>query len=131
MPYAPIQVCLTKTTGSKKTDIIETKYEIYDELGMLMENFTLTDTAKCFPYTPVGTYTVKEVQNESGLTSTEDLIIKVLDTSEVQNFTIKTEIIVPKTAMNISKMIIIISISFMTIGLFMVGYSFYKKYKYN
>ena len=131
MPYAPIQVCLTKTTGSKKTDIIETKYEIYDELGMLMENFTLTDTVKCFPYTPVGTYTVKEVQNESGLTSTEDLIIKVLDTSEVQNFTIKTEIIVPKTAMNVSKMIIIISISFMTIGLFMVGYSFYKKYKYN
>ena len=31
----------------------------------------------------------------------------------------------------ISKMIIIISISFMTIGVLMVGYFFYKKYKYN
>ena len=47
------------------------------------------------------------------------------------DYTIKTEIIVPKTAMNISKMIIIISISFMTIGVLMVGYFFYKKYKYN
>ena len=131
MPYAPIQICLTKTTGNRKTDMVETKYEIYDELGKAMENFTLTDTAKCFPYTPVGTYTVKEIQNELGLTSTEDLVIKVLDTPEVQNFTIKTEIIVPKTAMNISKMIIIISISFMTIGVLMVGYFFYKKYKYN
>ena len=131
MPYAPIQICLTKTTGNRKTDMVETKYEIYDELGKVMENFTLTDTAKCFPYTPVGTYTVKEIQNELGLTSTEDLVIKVLDTPEVQNFTIKTEIIVPKTAMNISKMIIIISISFMTIGVLMVGYFFYKKYKYN
>ena len=131
MPYAPIQICLTKTTGNRKTDMVETKYEMYDELGKAMENFTLTDTAKCFPYTPVGTYTVKEIQNELGLTSTEDLVIKVLDTPEVQNFTIKTEIIVPKTAMNISKMIIIISISFMTIGVLMVGYFFYKKYKYN
>ena len=131
MPYAPIQICLTKTTGNRKTDMVETKYEIYDELGKVMENFTLTDTPKCFPYTPVGTYTVKEIQNELGLTSTEDLVIKVLDTPEVQNFTIKTEIIVPKTAMNISKMIIIISISFMTIGVLMVGYFFYKKYKYN
>ena len=131
MPYAPIQICLTKTTGNRKTDMVETKYEIYDELGKAMENFTLTDTAKCLPYTPVGTYTVKEIQNELGLTSTEDLVIKVLDTPEVQNFTIKTEIIVPKTAMNISKMIIIISISFMTIGVLMVGYFFYKKYKYN
>ena len=131
MPYAPIQICLTKTTGNRKTDMVETKYEIYDELGKVMENFTLTDTPKCFPYTPVGTYTVKEIPNELGLTSTEDLVIKVLDTPEVQNFTIKTEIIVPKTAMNISKMIIIISISFMTIGVLMVGYFFYKKYKYN
>ena len=131
MPYAPIQICLTKTTGNRKTDMVETKYEIYDELGKVMENFTLTDTPKCFQYTPVGTYTVKEIQNELGLTSTEDLVIKVLDTPEVQNFTIKTEIIVPKTAMNISKMIIIISISFMTIGVLMVGYFFYKKYKYN
>ena len=130
MKDAPIEACILKTSEDSEEGLPGGEFEIYKEDGTLYEKFTSDYVATCFPYMPVGTYTIKEVKAPEGYKiSNEEITITVEDTSERQIFEITNELDVPKTSLDYSRIIIIIASVFMVFGVCLVGYYGYKKQK--
>ena len=128
MKDGPINVCIQKI-GKDSSDVLEgAEFEIYKEDGTLYDKFTSGSMATCFPYMPVGTYTLKETKAPNGykiINETTKLIVK--DTAEKQLFEIKNEVNAPKTSIGYSQTAVIIASIFMMFGLGLVGYYGYKK----
>ena len=130
MQDAPIEACILKTSEDSDEGLPGGEFEIYTEDGTLYETFVSDYVETCFPYMPVGTYTIKEVKAPEGYKiSDEEITITVKDTSERQVFEIKNELDKTKTSLDYSKIIIIIASVFMVFGICLVGYYGYKKQK--
>ena len=130
MKDAPIEACILKTSEDSDEGLPGGEFEIYTEDGTLYETFVSDYVETCFPYMPVGTYTIKEVKAPDGYKITnEETTIVVKDTAEKQVFEITNEVDVPKTSLDYSRIIIIIASVFMVFGICLVGYYGYKKQK--
>ena len=78
MKDAPIEACILKTSEDSEEGLPGGEFEIYKEDGTLYEKFTSDYVATCFPYMPVGTYTIKEVKAPEGYKiSNEEVTITV------------------------------------------------------
>jgi len=128
MKDAPIEVCILKTSSNTEEGLIGAELEIYNENGTLYDKFISDVTATCFPYMPVGNYTIKETKAPNGYKIQNEVTkIVVKDTSETQYFEIENEVDVPKTNLDASRTVIIFATIFMVFGLGMVLYYAYKK----
>ncbi len=128
MKDAPIEVCINKVSGDKE-GLPGAEFEIYDSKGKLYEKFTSTTSPTCFPYMPIGKYTIKETKAPAGYAKIDkDIEITVEDTAKRQSFDIENEMGTPKTALDYSQIIIVAASIFMIFGLGLVGYYGYKKH---
>ena len=77
---------------------------------------------------PIGKYTIKETAAPKGYQLIEEVkTIEVKDTSETQVFEIENEVIVPRTSLNASKVLTMISLVFIIFGVGAVGYYVYAQ----
>ena len=130
MKDAPIKVCIYKVAKGTKTPLAGATFKLYTEDGTLYKTIKTTDTPSndCLGYVPIGTYYVKEIEAPSGYKALEtEVKIEVKDTKETQTFYIENDPEVPKTALNNTKLLIIISSVFMIFGVGLVGYYVIKK----
>lgn len=126
MKDAPIEVCIKKVSKNKE-NLSGAEFEIYKEDGSLFDKFTTTESDYCTNM-PIGKYTIKETVAPEGYQLIEEVkTIEVKDTSETQVFEIENEVIVPKTSLNASKVLTMISLVFIVFGLGAVGYYVYAQ----
>ncbi len=126
MKDAPIEVCIKKVSKNKE-NLSGAEFEIYKEDGSLFDKFTTTESDYCTNM-PIGKYTIKETVAPKGYQLIEEVkTIEVKDTSETQVFEIENEVIVPKTSLNASKVLTMISLVFIVFGLGAVGYYVYAQ----
>lgn len=129
MKDAPIEVCFLKTSKDSEEGLPGAEFEIYNEDGTLYNKFVTDYLPTCFPYMPIGNYTVKEIKAPDGYQIiNEETKITVKDTDERQMFEIENEVLAPKTDMDYSKVLIIVASIFMIFGLGLVTYYGYKKH---
>ncbi len=126
MKDAPIEVCIKKVSKNKE-NLSGAEFEIYKEDGSLFDKFTTTESDYCTNM-PIGKYTIKETVAPEGYQLIEEVkTIEVKDTSETQVFEIENEVIVPRTSLNASKVLTMISLVFIVFGLGAVGYYVYAQ----
>lgn len=126
MKDAPIEVCIKKVSKNKE-NLSGAEFEIYKEDGSLFDKFTTTESDYCTNM-PIGKYTIKETAAPKGYQLIEEVkTIEVKDTSETQVFEIENEVIVPKTSLNASKVLTMISLVFIIFGVGAVGYYVYAQ----
>ena len=125
----PINVCIYKTNKDKTKTLAGAKFNIYKSDGeTLFTTFTSSENEKCLTYMPIGTYIVKETEAPEGYQiSDEEITIEVVDSEAKQYFYVTDEVIAPKTDLDRTKTLIIVSIVFMVFGIGMVGYYGFKK----
>ena len=126
MKDAPIEVCIKKVSKNKE-NLSGAEFEIYKEDGSLFDKFTTTESDYCTNM-PIGKYTIKETAAPKGYQLIEEVkTIEVKDTSETQVFEIENEVIVPRTSLNASKVLTMISLVFIIFGVGAVGYYVYAQ----
>ena len=130
----PITACFKKVDSNGKM-ISGAKFELYKEDDYGKENavpvsdFTSTEKETCVPYIEVGNYILIEKEAPEGYKKLEDEIkIEIKNDGDKQYFSIENEVNAPKTSINSSKLVIIISTIFMVIGIGLVGYYGFKKH---
>ncbi len=129
MKDGPIQVCIYKVEKGTNKPISGAKFKMYrEDKTTLFNSITSTENEQCLTYVPYGTYYIKEIQAPNGYKAlNEEIKIEVKDTKEKQYFYIENEVIAPKTSLDNTKLLIIISSIFMLFGIGMVGYYGFKK----
>ncbi len=126
MKDAPIEVCIKKVSKNKE-NLSGAEFEIYKEDGSLFDKFTTTESDYCTNM-PIGKYTIKETVAPKGYQLIDEVkTIEVKDTSETQVFEIENEVIVPRTSLNASKVLTMISLVFIIFGVGAVGYYVYAQ----
>ncbi|MBQ8892349.1 MAG: Cys-Gln thioester bond-forming surface protein [Bacilli bacterium] len=130
MKDAPIKACIYKVEKGSTKPLAGATFKLYKEDGTLYKTIKTTETPSndCLTYIPYGTYYVKEIEAPSGYKAiNEEVKIEIKDTKETQYFYVENEVEAPKTALNNTKLLVIISSIFMVFGMGMVGYYVIKK----
>ena len=129
MKDEPIKYCISKLNSDRSKHLAGAKFEIYKEdKETKVVSFTSGDRETCIERLPIGNYILKEIEAPAGYkVSKEEISFTVEDTDQKQMLEIINEIEAPKTDLDRTKTIMIISIIFMVFGIGMVGYYGFKK----
>ena len=125
----PTNYCISKLNSDRSKFLAGAKFEIYKEDGETkVVSFTSGNRETCIERLPIGNYILKEVEAPSGYQKIEKGIpFTVENTPEPQKLEVINEVVAPKTDLDRTKTIMIISIIFMIFGIGMVGYYGFKK----
>lgn len=139
MKDARLNVCIAKKAVNVEGNLPGAKFELFDSNGRLVGSFTTTNEEYCFNSDTTvevsnkdikpGVYRLKEVEPPIGYKyKNQYTMITIKDTLDKQLFEVYNEVEVPKTDMDISTIVYILTIVTGILGMGMIVY-FSNKYE--